>query len=359
VTSFSLHDVFRFDLEGGGPLPDYLRMQYAEFECDGTIDAPELLVRVERAELELPRAMRLSGDDAGYSRSGMQFVLETAAGRLHLDGSTQLESVDQMTVGPGFPRMVLNCLLELRFRLAMCHSDTVLVHACCLARGSTGLLLPAWKGTGKTSLALTLLDRGYGFLGDDRVWLRRDGELLCYPRYLVINASNAGDFADLLDARTRLAHDFNRALKESARIPEPVARIARRVVPPPVNYFKVAEIFPDAEVPKRATLRSAFFVVRPGSKDIGWNERSSLEMATAVGAVGDFEWNADLLSLTAAHDVLFPEGPSWRQEIDELMRTEREVLRDAFESACCAEIRLPSEVDWQAVADAVDARAKG
>ncbi len=106
------------------------------------------------------------------------------------------------------------------------------------------------------------------------------------------------------------------------------------------------------------SLRSAFFVIRPGSREVSWKELSPQELATAIRGVADFEWNAELMSLTGAHDALFHEGPSWRQELDDLLRAEVEILGEALQPADCAQLRLPSDVDWQTAADAVDARAK-
>jgi serine kinase of HPr protein (carbohydrate metabolism regulator) len=52
----------------------------------------------------------------------------------------------------------------------------------CVAIHGRGVLIEGAPGVGKSSLALALVDRGAGFVGDDGVWLApRDGRLWASP----------------------------------------------------------------------------------------------------------------------------------------------------------------------------------
>ena len=65
--------------------------------------------------------------------------------------------------------------------------------ATCVAIGGRGLMIEGSPGSGKSSLALALIDRGAVLIGDDGVLLERDGERLL--------ASPAPATAGLLEVR--------------------------------------------------------------------------------------------------------------------------------------------------------------
>ena len=56
--------------------------------------------------------------------------------------------------------------------------ETLLVHATAVAIGGVGVLLTGGPGSGKSDLALRLLDGGASLIADDQVMLRRDGDRL-------------------------------------------------------------------------------------------------------------------------------------------------------------------------------------
>lgn len=74
-----------------------------------------------------------------------------------------------------------------------------MVHAAGLALGGKGLLIAGASGCGKTTLALALTRAGFGFLGDDTVFLAARGELraLAFPDEVDITAQTAGFFPEL------------------------------------------------------------------------------------------------------------------------------------------------------------------
>ena len=69
----------------------------------------------------------------------------------------------------------------------------ILHQATCVAIGGRGLLIEGPPGSGKSSLALALIDRGAVLVGDDGVLLERRGERL--------NASPAPAIAGKLEVR--------------------------------------------------------------------------------------------------------------------------------------------------------------
>jgi len=73
---------------------------------------------------------------------------------------------------------------------------SVNIHACCIAIGDAGVLLRGPSGSGKSDLALRMIDGGADLVADDRVDLRREGDSLiaCSPKALagLIEATGLG-----------------------------------------------------------------------------------------------------------------------------------------------------------------------
>lgn len=67
------------------------------------------------------------------------------------------------------------------------------VHASCVALGGAGVLIRGASGSGKSDLALRLIDHGASLVADDRVDLERDGDC--------IYASAPAEIADMLEIR--------------------------------------------------------------------------------------------------------------------------------------------------------------
>lgn len=104
----------------------------------------------------------------------------------------------------------------------------MLIHATCVARAGSGLLLLGPPGAGKSLLALRLIEAGWSLAADDQVLLRRDHDALRAeapaPLAGMIEARGLGIFRDIAHAPVRLAA-VARLTIAPPRLPEP-ARFA-------------------------------------------------------------------------------------------------------------------------------------
>ena len=85
--------------------------------------------------------------------------------------------VEILGVAPATPRLWVLTRPLLTLALMECARRRGLypVHAACLASNGAGVLICGPSGSGKSTLALALLRTGLDFLGDDLVFLRREG----------------------------------------------------------------------------------------------------------------------------------------------------------------------------------------
>ncbi len=80
------------------------------------------------------------------------------------------------------------------------------VHAAGVELDGRGVLIAGASGSGKSTLALALLREGFGFLGDDMLFLHRDGEgvrVLAFPDEIDLSEHAAAFFPELSDLAQR------------------------------------------------------------------------------------------------------------------------------------------------------------
>jgi hypothetical protein len=76
------------------------------------------------------------------------------------------------------------------------------LHAAGVALGGKGLLIPGSSGSGKSTLALALARAGFGFLGDDMLFLHRSAKelrALAFPEAFDLTDDTLRLFPDLVD----------------------------------------------------------------------------------------------------------------------------------------------------------------
>jgi serine kinase of HPr protein (carbohydrate metabolism regulator) len=112
------------------------------------------------------------------------------------------------------------------------------IHASCVAVGDAGVLIEGAPGSGKSDLALRLIDAGATLVADDQVRLERRGEALF--------ASVPAPLAGLIEVRgigiLRLGHASDIAIRlvvrlgdmPTERLPEPTLRTLRGIAVPAI-----------------------------------------------------------------------------------------------------------------------------
>ena len=112
----------------------------------------------------------------------------TADGYVHSAASS-----DSSTISRFIFAFAMDQLLEARgcFR----------IHCSAVEKNGKGVIMPGFSGAGKTTACIALIRRGFGFLGDDRPFLRygKNGglELLSFPEYIDVTDETIRLFPEL------------------------------------------------------------------------------------------------------------------------------------------------------------------
>ncbi|MDP6952616.1 MAG: HPr kinase/phosphatase C-terminal domain-containing protein [Alphaproteobacteria bacterium] len=138
------------------------------------------------------------------------------------------------------------------------------IHASCVAVGDAGVLIEGAPGSGKSDLALRLIDAGAVLVADDQVQLARRGEALL--------ASAPAPLQGLIEIRgigiVRLAHDADVPIRLAVtlcdgaveRLPEPTARTLQGIAVPAISLVAFeASAAPRVRLALRTVLAGGSF----------------------------------------------------------------------------------------------------
>jgi len=277
-----------------------------------------------------------------YSYGHDVLVVETATGRIQLaDGLIRAE-----------PRVSADILLsqyvENYMQQTILPRGACIVHASAVSRNGVGLLLPAWRHTGKTAVALEFVAHGYAFMSDDWSIVTSAGELLAYPRWLRLFQYNfelhpflAQNIPDELGGRqlrrSLLFREFASSLKSKNRFAAWLQRaIEDRFYP--YALVPVSTAIPQAETALRARLAKACLLT--SSIRGAWTvEEIPVDLlARKMAASASYE-RTSLLEHGLAR-LYAGGGLEPRTLYQEYVR----VLGSALQNAVCLEMKLPARL---------------
>lgn len=268
------------------------------------------------------------------------------------NGVKPLREQNEVIFEDKFPKMKANLLVDLLFRTKLMVEKIQLVHAACVWGNKGAILIPAWKGTGKTAACLKLIENGYSFLGDDKVWLSSKGTVYSYPRYVVIKESNIRHLWQFVDHSLKLKIKISkmiRKLKRYIRV-KLMWQVIDRLLKVPARHYHIEDLYPNAQTKGSVSLSNVVYLTKGESvKDIVIQRCDCERTASAIVNINNVEWNYQLLDLATAHDVLFPNTPSWVAEIEQLMANEKTNILNAIRGVNNWAAILPSEddrVEW-------------
>lgn len=196
--SYSFHGL-RLEVSAPDEVRRAFHARFASLPTDGD-GPPDLLFEVQRGPLERPERARTvyeppDGEvvydderDLLYLRQGRVSALcEPGAGRVRLSAPA-MEGEDLWMLSHPLLSVPMMELLKRRGLFG--------VHAAGASLGGRALVLAGTSGSGKSTLSVALARAGFGFLGDDTLFLHRE-RVLAFPDEIDLTEESAGFFPDL------------------------------------------------------------------------------------------------------------------------------------------------------------------
>ena len=262
-------------VSGDRGVEEFFRAEYGFFECGGRGEADLVVEGVDRVE-------GACFYELVSMREGRRFM------RIPLGGvcGGGVRVLFERGLSPAFVVYMVEPVLAV---LAAARGRA-LIHACCVVKDDKCIVFPSWGGTGKTSIVLYFLSKGFGYMADDWVFVGRDGCAYAYPRRIRIYSYNLRQFPWLRERLKDKARLVRMGVGEflAGRLPWRYARIAVRKLTP---YYPVhaSELFPGARVPRSKPITHVFLMKKSGVKEPRLRDVSLDEVASCVSACFMYE----------------------------------------------------------------------
>ena len=180
------------------------RLPYSE-----TFGFPHCNVRVDSgvkyALTELSRVYR-SFQNGGQVLSVPTFVVRRRKGKLRFSRITDNGASREVLIERG--RVMPSIEREINQYLVNTLGDQSLLHASCVARRNRAIVFPATAGSGKTTLAAGLVERGCGYLTDELVILhKRSSSVVPFPKAMSLKEGSFRLFGQFGPDPTGPEHD--------------------------------------------------------------------------------------------------------------------------------------------------------
>ena len=350
-----INDRLLLNCTGQGALYDYFYYQYREMATN--LDQAEFTVDINFANLQVPKFEKKLAFESGFiCRADKKLYWVIGNSYACLEGFSCLSRVTSIQFSGSFPKMKMNNILEIIFRLLMSKKEIFLLHGAGLAKNNCGILIPAWKGVGKTALCLSMIERNYSFLADDRLWVDNDGGLIANQRYVVIQDSNASyfpQFAPIFDRFRRSFLDFFESFNRIAR--SKLFKLVKKIFQVKPRYYKIHDLYPSCNTMEKAALKSVIYLSKSHAhKEFFIEAVESSSLQQKVFNISMYEWNLDAMRLALARDTLFVGEFSWRIEIERFTERESQGLLNILSKVNCYEMQVPAKLlSWDAASELI------
>ena len=239
---FDVHGFFSFAIFGNGRLYEYLCYQHDFFVSKKLRNYSFSIEVVDK--MEYKNSKRLLDGKEEFIRDGSYFIYNFNGASVRFDGSMELKMQKKIEIDEGFSKMKANTIIDMFFRIFNLKNEVYLVHAACIEKENKGVLVPAWKGMGKTNACLEFVKEGFSFLADDKVWVGVDKKVYSYPRYVVIKGDDNFEFIDKLRVREKLRLVFRFILSKLFNLKRrPISIVVNMLAKPLVKYYRIQELF--------------------------------------------------------------------------------------------------------------------
>jgi len=258
----------------------------------------------------------------------------------------------------GFPLDWIRRLIEDILDFHMLGFGGVFVHGACIIKDGLEVLIPAWRGTGKTNLTLYFLcNRSFGYKAEDQFFLFGNGRSYIYTDACHADYRTICNFEALhryksfgFRVQNAIVQTFTPLIPPKGVVFEFLRRALLKAFAPKV-FLKMRD-FVDMDISheqprERVVIQMA---ARPQSNDISVEEISAERMIPTIVAGMQYE-RMDLFPFYYAWAFAFGKRNSC---FDEYVERADRILRDALVDVRFYRVSIPRTFNWEENAETIE-----
>ncbi len=252
-----------------------------------------------------------------------------------------------VTFETGFPVDWLRRYLDGLVALHLLGTGTSLFHAACLGSEDCEIIIPAWRGTGKTSLALYLLEgQCPTYKAEDEFVLKETGESYAYTDASHVDFNHMEQFPALKRAYPSLSFVLRSVIARlilpfvppKSRISTFVHRGLLRALVPKV-YVKLKDCIPGLRISDKQPERRIVLQLI-SQQDLSEPVIEPIDIGAVIErTVGGMQYERE--NFYAMYYAFVYATGQRNGVIDNAVERETQILHKALAKAACYEVRVP------------------
>jgi hypothetical protein len=280
--NYNIHDIFKFSITSNNyHVLNYVDKTYSFFRVDA----------IKNADLELIEGSFFPSIDNNIIINGKYYMGNNSlycadSYKLskwkvwieHLDKNTKVHFSGDRIFSHWF---LLRDILEPLMRYKLTFKGFSFIHSSCVGDRDNAYLFSACKGVGKTSTAMSLIERGLKLFSDDYTILSKNGDVFSFPCAIRLHGYNL-DACPFLKNKLSLSNRFRIGIKEFIyNLSFHYANITQDV--------NIREIFSEAEIGIKSPLKMLILFTKTNGDDISIKCANSAELIQRLIIINKFE----------------------------------------------------------------------
>ena len=336
--NYNIHDIVKVKSE----IPLF-ELEY--FECK-KLDDPDMIVKKMKKN-KLGLRFRRSIIDDEYLSSNIIMYSEhfgSMGSQFEIKFSHPIEISVNELIAKSRHVLYVN-LIEPLMRFLMISKGYILLHSACLSLNGHAVLISAPPDTGKTTLSINCVKKGFNFLSDDMTIIRLPNTALCFPKPMTISAhtfQTAIDAAEVTSGKLGLkirslihsksGRQFMRNLSKYNVPIFTINTIGQWIIKPP--KFRITDISKSFKVKEKSVVNTLCFLHKEGEEVVDIDKNTALDKAIE---------NSDDAFLFPPYSELLKYIKINGKTAHQLLQEERKMLESFLSGLICLELKSESK----------------